>query len=255
MENVQGVLVTGAGSGVGRVVAERFADGGARVAICDSDPGTLARIRAERPDIVAVQADMASAADIDRLFEAVAAHLPRLDVLVNNVGIAGPTAMPEDITLDDWNKSLAVNLTSHFLCARHAIPAMKARGAGVIVNLSSGAATVGLPMRLPYVVTKTAILGLTRNLARELGPFGIRVNAILPGPVAGERIRRVIASKAAALGIEEAEYEARMVRFVSMRSLTLPEDIAEMICFLASPAAARITGQLIGVDGNLEFEE
>jgi NAD(P)-dependent dehydrogenase (short-subunit alcohol dehydrogenase family) len=187
--------------------------------------------------------------------EAVALAGAPISVLVNNVGIAGPTALPEDITLDEWNTSLRVNLTSHFLFARAVIPGMKAAGSGLIVNISSTSARTGLPMRLPYVVTKGAVLSLTQNLARELGPFGIRVNAILPGAIRGERINRVIAAKAAALGVSVADHEASLLRYVSLRSMIDPDDIAATILFLAGPGGARITGQMLGVDGNIEWEE
>jgi NAD(P)-dependent dehydrogenase (short-subunit alcohol dehydrogenase family) len=132
---------------------------------------------------------------------------------------------------------------------------MKQRGGGLIVNISSGSAKVGLPLRLPYVVSKGAVLSLTMNLARELGPFGIRVNAILPGAIRGERINRVVAAKAAALGVEPAEYEKGLLRYISMRTMVEPDDIASAILFLASPGGARISGQMLGVDGNIEWEE
>ena len=132
---------------------------------------------------------------IDMAFDAVRNHLGGLDVLLNNVCIAGPTAAAEDVSLAEWNESLRVNVTSHFLFARRAIPLMKAQRRGFIVNISSGSAKVGLPLRLPYIASKGAVLSLTMNLARELGPFGIRVNGILPGPIRVPRIERVIAQR------------------------------------------------------------
>ena len=146
-------------------------------------------------------------------------------------------------------------MTSHFLFARAVIPGMKAQKSGLIVNISSGSAKVGLPLRLPYVVSKGAVLSLTMNLARELGPHGIRVNAILPGAIRGDRINRVIDAKAAALGVDRAEYEKGLLRYISMRTMVEPDDIAATIAFLASPGGARISGQMIGVDGNVEWEE
>jgi NAD(P)-dependent dehydrogenase (short-subunit alcohol dehydrogenase family) len=132
---------------------------------------------------------------------------------------------------------------------------MKARGCGAIVNISSGSAKVGLPMRLPYVVSKAAVSSMSLNLARELGPFGIRVNAILPGPIRGPRMERIISEKAKALGINRDDYEARLVQYTSLRCLMEPEDIANAVVFLASSGGARISGQLLGIDGNLEWEE
>ena len=248
------VIVTAGAGGAGRVIAETFADAGARVLTCDLDGHAVAQLAAARLDIVVLEGDVGEERTVQRVFDEAERRFGPVDVLVNNVGIAGPTAAVEDISTEDWTRSLRANLTSHFLCARRAVPTMKARGSGLIVNISSGSAKVGLPLRLPYVVTKGAILSLTTNLARELGPHGIRVNAILPGAIRGERIQRVIASKAAALGVTAAEYERDLLRYVSLRTMVDPEDIASMIVFLASSAGRRITGQLIGVDGNIEYE-
>jgi NAD(P)-dependent dehydrogenase (short-subunit alcohol dehydrogenase family) len=131
--------------------------------------------------------------------------------------IAGPVAMAEDVTPEDWDRTLGVNLRGPFLCARRAIPAMKAAGKGAIINISSTSARTGLPRRLPYVVSKAGVVSLTHNLARELGPYGIRVNSILPGAIRGERIKRVVNAKAEALGITPAEYERDMLRFLTRR--------------------------------------
>ena len=249
------VLVTAAGGGAGRVIAARFAQAGARVVACDIDGAGLWSLEAEVAGIKGIEADVGDETAVGTVFDHVDAALGGLDVLVNNAGIAGPTAAAEDVSLADWNESLRVNLTSHFLYARAAIPAMKAQGSGLIVNISSGSAKVGLPMRLPYVVTKGAVLSMTTNLARELGPFGIRVNAILPGAIRGPRIERIIKAKAEALGVEPREHEKNMLRYISMRTMVEPDDIAAMIQFLASPAGSRVSGQLIGVDGNIEWEE
>lgn len=248
------VLVTAAGSGAGRVIAEVFEEAGACVHVCDIASDRLAALQAARPRIRGTTADVGDPEQVGRLFDEVVAHLGGLDVLINNAGIAGPTAMPEAITPEDWNDTLRVNLSGHFYCIRRAIPLMKAAGGGAIVNISSTSARTGLPLRLPYVVSKAAVLSLTRNLARELGPFAIRVNAILPGGIRGARLERVIAAKAGALGIAPAAYEEDLVRHISMRTLVEPEDIAQMALFLASPAARFVSGQEIGVCGNVEYE-
>ena len=245
-------IVTAAGGGAGRVVATHLAAYGMRVIACDVDTKGLADLAASTPAIITIKGDVG---DEREIVAVVAAAEGRVDLLVNNVGIAGPTAAAEDISLADWNESLRVNLTRHFLFARAVIPGMKARKSGLIVNISSGSAKVGLPLRLPYVVSKGAVLSLTMNLARELGPHGIRVNAILPGAIRGDRINRVIDAKAAALGVDRAEYEKGLLRYISMRTMVEPDDIAATIAFLASPGGARISGQMIGVDGNVEWEE
>ncbi|MBZ9772216.1 SDR family oxidoreductase [Mesorhizobium sp. CO1-1-8] len=249
------MLVTAGGGGAGRGIATHFHAAGAKVLACDVDTAGIRSLEAECPGLLGIVADAGDEASVQRAFDAAVGHMGGVDVLVNNVGIAGPTAAAEDVTLDQWNESLRVNLTSHFLFARAVIPAMKAQGSGLIVNISSGSAKVGLPLRLPYVVTKGAVLSMSMNLARELGPFGIRVNAILPGAIKGARVDRVIKAKAEALGIDPADYERSLLRYISMRTMVDPEDVAAMISFLASPAGSRISGQSIGVDGNIEWEE
>lgn len=250
----QRVLVTAGAGGAGLVIAARFREAGACVVVADVDAVGVARAHAEQPGLVAEVADVGDPAAVDELFDHAIARMGGLDVLVNNVGIAGPTAAAEDVLPEDWDTTLRVNLSSHFYCIRRAIPLMKTAGGGCIVNISSSSAKTGLPLRLPYVVSKVAVLGLTTSLAREVGPFGIRVNAILPGAIDGDRLRRVIRAKAEALEVEESAYEQELMRYVSLRTTIPPDDIASMILFLASPAGQRITGQLIGVDGNVEYE-
>jgi NAD(P)-dependent dehydrogenase (short-subunit alcohol dehydrogenase family) len=250
-----GILVTGGAGGAGRVIAESFADAGAHVLACDIDDAAVKALQLARPDITAYTGDVGNQSTVDAMFAVAEARFGMVNVLVNNVGVAGPTAAVEDITLEDWAATLTTNLTSHFLCVRRAVRRMKAIGAGLIVNVSSVSAKVGLPLRLPYIVSKGALLSFTQNLARELGPSGIRVNAILPGPIRGARVQRVINVKAQALGIPPAEYERSQLRYISLRTMVDPDDIAAMILFLASAGGRRITGQLIGVDGNVEYEE
>lgn len=247
------VIVTAGAGGAGLVIARRFAAAGANVTACDIDPAAVER--ANQSDLFAVTADVAQEAAVEQVFEAAEARFGHVNVLVNNVGVSGPTAAVENLSLADWERTMAANITSHFLCIRRAVPAMKAARNGLIVNISSGSAKTGLPLRVPYVVSKAAVLSLTSTLARELGPSGIRVNAILPGAIRGERINRIIREKAAALGVETAEYERTLLRYVSLRTMVEPDDIAAMAIFLASDAGARISGQHIGVDGNAEYEE
>jgi NAD(P)-dependent dehydrogenase (short-subunit alcohol dehydrogenase family) len=250
----QRVFVTAGAAGAGRAIAQTFDEAGAKVFTCDIDAQAIGALAKERPDIVAFEGDVSDESTVERMFAAIEDRSGPVTVLINNVGIAGPTLAVDDIALADWNRTIHANLTSHFLCVRRAVPSMKRAGGGAIVNISSGSAKVGLPLRLPYVVSKAGVLSLTSNLARELGPFGIRVNAILPGAIRGERINRVIAEKSQALGISAKEYEKDLLRYVSLRTMVDPEDIAAMALFLASPAAHRISGQLIGVDGNFEYE-
>jgi NAD(P)-dependent dehydrogenase (short-subunit alcohol dehydrogenase family) len=175
-----------------------------------------------------------------------------LDALVNNAGIAGPTARIEDTDLASWEQTIAVNLTGAFLCTRRAVPLLKAAGGGSIVNLSSIAGRLGFPWRSPYSASKFGLIGLTQTWAMELGPAKIRVNAVLPGIVEGERQERVIASKAASYGIEHEEMRRRLLEKVSLRQMVTAADIANQIVFICSPAGAMISGQSLSVCGNVE---
>ena len=246
------VVVTAAASGIGRVTAEAFVAAGARVFICDADAGALAAALAQQPALAGVAADVSSETEVAAMFDAALKHLGGLDVLVNNAGIAGPTANLEDISLVDWRRCLAVNLDGAFLCARAAIPHLKRNQAGSIVNMSSNAGLFGFPRRSPYAAAKWAIRGLTRTLAQELGPSGIRVNCICPGAVEGERINRVIAAEALKTNRSTEDVRAQYTARSSLRSMIQPDDIASMILYLTSPAGARISGQEIAIDGHTE---
>lgn len=251
----QRIVVTAGAGGAGLVIADVLARQGAAVAVCDIDENAVSRLERQAALALARVVDVSSAKAVHSFFEEAVGRLGGIDVLVNNAGIAGPTARAEDISTEDWDRTIAVNLTGQFLFAREAIPHMKRERRGLIVNISSSSARTGLPLRLPYVVSKAGVLSLTTNLARELGPDGIRVNAILPGAIRGERLQRVIDAKAEALGVRPEDYARNLFRYISLRTPVEPEDIAAMIQFLASPGGERITGQLIGVDGNVEWEE
>lgn len=246
------VLVTAAGAGVGRAIAGAFHDAGARVHICDVDPHVLDETRSRFAGLGATQADVSDPDQVHRLFDEALAGLGGLDVLVNNAGIAGPTGPLEDCDPADWRRTMAVNLDGHFLCLRRAIPALKAAGGGAIVNIASTAGLFGYPLRAPYASSKWAIIGLTKTLAMELGPYNIRVNAICPGSVEGPRMDRVIAADAVARGVSEQEIRESYVRNTSLRCFVRAEDIANTVTFLCTPAAAKISGQALAVDGHTE---
>src|SRR5712671_3778759 len=177
------VLVTAGGAGIGRAIAQTFLQHGARVQVCDVDEKALASLPKE---IFRLQADVANLSDVDKLFEEVKKNLGGLDVLVNNAGIAGPTAKVEDIKPEDWERCIAVDLNGMFYCTRKAMPMIKAAGGGSIVNLSSAAGRHGFPQRSPYSAAKWGVVGFTKSLAVEAGPEKVRVNCILPGIVEGE---------------------------------------------------------------------
>lgn len=249
------VLITGGGDSAGRVMAERFAARGERVHICDVRADALAETLAANPAMRGTVADVGDPAALAGVFADATAWLGDISVLVNNVGIGGPRAAIEDIALDEWERTLAVNVTAMFHAIKLATPGMKRRGGGAIINFSTGSTRTRLPGRAAYVVSKFAVEGLTLNAARELGPFGIRVNAILPGMIDNARMRGIIAAKARETGQTPEDVEAGYLRYISMRTKTQPADLAEMVLFLASPAGRIVTGELISVSGNLEWED
>lgn len=256
------VVITGAGAGIGRAIALAYLGAGARVHVCDRDADALnALLRstggdvagsAARGDLAGTVADVASEADVARLFAAALDRLGGLDVLVNNAGTAGPTGPVETIDLDGWRRTLAVNLDGMFLCARAAVPALRRAGAGSIVNLSSTAGLHGYPLRSPYAAAKWGVIGFTRTLAMELGPAGIRVNAVCPGSVRGDRIDGVIAAQAAVRGVTEDAIREHWLGQVSLRTFVEAEDVAALILFLTSRQGAKISGQALPVDGHTE---
>ena len=196
---------------------------------------------------------MSVAADVDQVFDDVRGCLGGLDVLINNAGIAGPTGPIESLDAGGWERTVSVNLNSQFYFARRAVPLLKQSESPVLISMSSVAGRLGYAFRTPYASTKWAIVGLTKSLATELGPQGIRVNAILPGVVEGERMDGVIASRAAALGISVEEMREEYLQKISLRRMVSAEDVAAMALFLCSPAAHNLSGQAISVDGNLEY--
>lgn len=244
-------MVSAGGAGLGRAIAKAFADAGARVHVCDIAEGALAELRASSPAIGTARADAARPEDVASWFGIALGFLGGLDVLVNNVGIAGPTAPLEAIAVEDWDRTLAVNLRSFYLAARHAIPPLRAAGGGTIINMSSVAGRLGYPLRTPYAASKWAVIGLTQSLAIELGPARIRVNALLPGVVAGERTDRATAAKAAARGVAFERMEAEILAQVSLGRMVEPADVAAMALFLASPAGRSITGQSLSICAGL----
>ncbi len=254
MEGLDGkrVVVTAGGAGIGRATALAFLAQGARVHVCDVDAQALDALRDEAPELGVTFADVADEAAVERLFEDVEAALGGLDILVNNAGISGPAGAIEALSLEDWRRTLAINLDGQFLCLRRAVPMLKAAGGGSIVNLASAAGVMGFPLRTPYAASKWAVVGLTKSLAIELGHDGIRVNAICPGAVEGPRIERVIAAEAAARGVSPEVARERYTRQNSLASFVTAADVAALILFICSDAGAKISGQALSVDGDTQ---
>lgn len=248
----QYVFITAGGSGLGLDMARGFLANGATVAVTDTDPAALQQARDLYPDLITFEADAADETAMRSVFDQLQRDWPQLDVVMANAGIAGPTASIEDVSLSDWQRCLAVNLDGAFLATSLAAPWMKQNKQGVMTLTSSTAGLFGYPFRSPYATAKWGIIGLMKTLAMELGPFGIRANAICPGAVEGDRMDRVIAKEAAARGIPEAELRQGYADCVSLKRFVTASDITDMALFLASPAAKNVSGMAMAVDGHTE---
>ena len=240
------VLITAGANGIGLVMARAFAGAGYRVWVTDVDASAVASV----PDgIRATLCDASDEAAMVRLFAEVSAHWGGLDVLCANAGIKGPTAGIAEMPMDEWHQCLRVNLDGAMLAAKHAAPLMLAAGAGCMIFTSSTAGLYGVPYRAPYVAAKWAVIGLMKTVAMELGPHGIRANAICPGSVNGPRIDSVIDAEAAAKGMTPEAVRQGYASGTALKRLSDPEDVADMALFLASDGARMITGQALSVDG------
>ena len=248
----QRALITGAGSGIGKVMAQHFEKAGARIWICDADTNNLEQSLKENPDWNGTPCDVSEENQVDQLFKEMSDSFGGLEILVNNAGIAGPTAPVEEIDPGEWRRSVGDNLNGAFYCTRLATPLLKNSPKASIINISSVAGRLGFARRLPYASTKWAMIGFTESLAKELGPSGIRVNALLPGIVEGPRIEGVFQARAESEGVPYEEVRDRVLNNVSMKRMVSAGDVAEMAVFLCSEAGKNISGQSISVCGNVE---
>ena len=240
------VLITAGANGIGLVMARAFAAKGDRVWVTDVDADQIATLPM---GIVGDTCDAANEPQMQALFARIAAEWGGLDVLCANAGIKGPTSAIEDMPLEEWHQCLAVNLDGAMIAAKHAARLMKPAGRGVMIFTSSTSGLYGTPFRAPYVAAKWGVIGLMKTVAMELGPHGIRANAICPGSVNGPRIDRVIAAEAAAKGMTEDAVRQGYASGTALKRLSDPEDVADMALFLASDAARMISGQALAVDG------
>ncbi|WP_417624898.1 SDR family oxidoreductase [Paremcibacter congregatus] len=246
------VIITAGGSGIGAAMAKTFSAVGAKVAICDLDDSRFEALIDQRHVLAATKADVSDIRGITAFVEGAAARLGGLDILVNNAGIAGPNGHVEDLDPEEWDKTITVDLSSAFYCSRAAIPFLKQQVTGSIVNIASSAAFFGYPLRSPYAAAKWGLIGLTKTMAMELGPHQIRVNAICPGSVSGDRIDRVMAGEAKSRGITIGQVKESYTRHTSLKTFVEKEDVANMALFLVSELGAKISGQVLGVDGHTE---
>ena len=247
------VLISGGASGIGEAIAAAFLGTKAQVHVCDVSEPTLSAFRKKYPQAHATHADVADRWAVDQVFAEQNAKFGGLDVLINNAGITGPTAGIDVISEAEWTSAVDVNLNAQYRFAHHAAPLLKASEHAQMICMSSVAGRLGYAWRTPYAATKWAIVGLVKSLAAELGPDGVRVNALLPGIVEGPRIDKVIGARARQLGLAEEVMRGEYLNKISLRRMTTAEDVAAMCLFLCSPAARNITGQAISVDGNVEY--
>lgn len=246
------VVITGGASGIGARMAERFAEAGDRVAVCDASSEAVQEFSAKNQGIRTVQADVRDEAAMDTFLGSVEADWGGVDVVCANAGIGGAAGRIEDLTYDEWRDCVGVNLDGAYLTCRWAARLMRSQGSGVILLTSSTSGQWGHPNRSPYAAAKWGIIGLMKTLAMELGPAGVRVNAICPGAVEGPRMERVLARQSAASGKDAEQIRRDYAEGTSLRTWVTADDIADMALFLASPAASKISGQAMAVDGHTE---
>lgn len=246
------VLITAGAGGIGLKVAEAFEREGAKLHVCDIDESALAAFAKAHPNAGSSACDVADRKAVAKLFDKAIGQLGGLDCLVNNAGIAGPTGPVYEIAPEEWDRCIQVCLTSQFNCTRIAVEHLKKSANASIINLSSAAGRFGFPNRSPYSAAKWGVVGFTKTIAMELGQYRIRCNAILPGTVEGERIRKVIEAKAKIAGKPAKEIEDTWLAKASIREMIQPEQLADMILFLASKRGRTVSGQAISIDGDLQ---
>ena len=247
------IIISAGASGIGWSTAKICLSRGAIVYLCDIDNKSLNKIRKHplnNKKLFSYEFDASDEYEVSNFFQQVNKKTKKIDALINNVGVAGPTGTIEKLSSEDWERTLKINVISHFYFTKLAIPMLKKNKGGSIINLSSGAGIMGFPLRSPYAASKWAVIGVTKTLAMELGKFKIRVNAICPGTIKGDRMVRVIRDKAKFLKVSKKLIEKEFVSMASMNCWIYEEDIGKMCSFLISSDGERISGQAIPVDGN-----
>lgn len=245
-------IVTGGGYGIGKEIALAYGRAGAKVVIAARSEKpmeeTVAALKKIDVPAIHVRTDVSKESDCARLVEETIKAFGRIDVLVNNAGIAGPTKRIPDMSLAEWQETLDINITGAWLAARAVLPTMDKQRSGNILNISSGAGRRGYPMRSPYAASKWAMLGLTQTIAGEWGTRGIRCNCICPGPIEGDRIERVMRARAEALKVPYEQIRAQFLSQAALNRMATEEECARVALFLVSEASAGLTGQTINVD-------
>ena len=247
------IIISAGASGIGWATTKVCLSKGATVYLCDIDIKSLRKVQKHplnNKKLFSYECDASDEYEVSELFDKIKKKTNKIDALINNVGIAGPTGSLEKLSSGEWEKTLKINVISHFYFTKLAIPMLKKNKGGSIINISSGAGIMGFPLRSPYAASKWAIIGVTKTLAMELGKFKIRVNAICPGTIKGDRMVRVIRDKAKFLKISKKKIEKDFVSMASMNCWIYEEDIGKLCSFLISSDGERISGQTIPVDGN-----
>jgi len=249
------IIISAAADGIGWSIASLSLDKGYNVYLSDINQKRIDKINKHpliNKQLFIDNVDAKNQDSVEKYFYSLKDRIASIDALINNVGIAGPTGPMESLSISDWKNTIDINLNSHFYFTKHSIPLLKNNKGGSIINISSTAGLFGFPLRTPYVASKWAVIGVTKSLAIELGEFNIRVNAICPGSVLGDRMKRVIEAKAKSTGISEEELQKDYESMVSLKTFVSEEDIANMALFLLSNEAHKISGQVMTVDGNTE---
>ena len=247
------IVISAGASGIGWATAKIFLFKGANVYICDNNTKNINKVKKHplnNKRLFIHECDASEEYDVESFFDKVIKKTKKIDALINNVGVAGPTGTIEKLNSEEWERTLKVNVISHFYFTKLAIPMLKKNRGGSIINVSSGAGIMGFPLRSPYAASKWAVVGMTKSLAMELGKYKIRVNAICPGTIKGNRMVKVIKDKANFLKLSKKKIEKEFISMASLNCWVYEEDIGKMCSFLISDDAERISGQVVGVDGN-----
>jgi NAD(P)-dependent dehydrogenase (short-subunit alcohol dehydrogenase family) len=248
-------IITGGGKGIGRAITLLFAKEGAKVLVNGTTKEAIEAVTEEIKEgggrAIAFHADIADEEKVKQMMETARSEFGSIDILVNNSGIAGPTAPVVEVSLEDWQRTFAVNLTGAFLCAKYALPSMIEQKSGCIINITSVGGLGGYALRSPYSASKWGMIGLTKTIALEVGPYNINANAIAPGPVRGPRIEAVLEKRAQQMGRSFAEVEQEMVEGTALKRMVENEDIAAMALFLASEEGRNITGETINISAGM----
>ena len=246
------IIISAGASGIGLAITKVCLNRGATVFLSDINEKFINKLKKSNKStkLHIFKCDASDEDQVKNLFEKIKKKTSKIDCAINNVGIAGPTATFEKISLRDWEKTLRTNVISHFLFTKLSIPMIKKNKGGSIINISSDAGVMGFPLRSPYAASKWAVIGITKTLAMELGKYKIRVNTILPGTIKGDRMIRVVRDKANFLKISKKKVEKEFLSMSSMRTWIYEDDIGKMCSFLISDDALRISGQIIGVNGD-----